>query len=129
MLNDFALVLIFAVLGILFIFGSLLAGSFLRPKNPNPVKSEIYECGEPSKGSGWINFNMRFYLIALIFVIFDVEAALMFPVAAVFKKWLLSGNGILALAEIGLFVLILAAGLLYVWVKKDLDWAKKVVSD
>ena len=126
MLQDFALVLIFAILGAVFIFGTLIAGRFLRPKAPNPVKSEIYECGEPVVGPAWISFNIRFYLIALIFVIFDVEAALIFPVAAVFKKWISSGNGVLALIEVVLFVVILAVGLVYVWVKRDLEWVKNV---
>ncbi|PIR16255.1 MAG: NADH-quinone oxidoreductase subunit A [Deltaproteobacteria bacterium CG11_big_fil_rev_8_21_14_0_20_49_13] len=126
MLQDFALVLTFAILGTVFIFGTLVAGRFLRPKNPNPVKSQIYECGEPVVGPAWVSFNIRFYLIALIFVIFDVETVLIFPVAAVFKKWIASGNGILALIEIGLFVLVLMIGLVYVWVKRDLDWVKNV---
>lgn len=126
MLSQFALVLTFAVVGVLFIFASLFAGSFIRPKNPNPVKAEAYECGEPAVGPGWINFNMRFYLIALIFVIFDVEAALMFPVAVVFKKWVGAGFGWLAFFEIGIFVAILFIGLIYVWAKKDLQWVKNV---
>lgn len=126
MLSDFLLVLIFALLGVAFIFGSLLAGRFFRPKNPNPVKSEVYECGEPAVGPAWVSFNIRFYLIALVFVIFDVEAALIFPVASVFKKWVTSGQGVTALVEIGLFVAVLFIGLVYVWVKRDLEWVKKI---
>ena len=125
MLSNFAFVLIFLLVGILFVFVTLLAGRFFRPRNPNTVKSETYECGEPAVGPAWINFNIRFYLIALIFVIFDVEAALIFPVAAVFKKWNLSGMGIIALVEVLLFVLILVVGLIYVWAKRDLEWVKK----
>lgn len=126
MLKDFALVLVFALLAAVFVFATLLAGKFLRPKNPNPVKSEIYECGEPTVGPAWISFNIRFYIIALIFVIFDVEAALIFPVAVVFKKWIAGGRGVIALVEIALFVVILFVGLVYVWAKKDLEWVKKV---
>jgi len=127
MLEDFALVLIFAVISAGFIFVSLFAGRFFRPSNYHPVKAEIYECGEPTKGPAWINFNIRFYIIALIFVIFDVEAALLFPVAAVFKKWVASGHGLVALLEVGIFVAILVMGLVYVWVKKDLEWVKSDV--
>ena len=124
MLENFALVLIFTVISAGFVFASLFAGRFFRPKNYNPVKAEIYECGEPSQGPAWVNFNIRFYVIALIFVIFDVEAALLFPVAAVFKKWVADGNGFFALFEVGLFVTILVMGLIYVWAKGDLEWVK-----
>jgi NADH-quinone oxidoreductase subunit A len=125
MLSNFALVLVFLLVGALFVFVTLLVGRFFRPRNPNPVKAETYECGEPAIGPAWINFNIRFYLIALIFVIFDVEAALIFPVAAVFKNWNASGMGIIALIEILLFVLILVIGLIYVWAKRDLEWVKR----
>lgn len=127
MLIDFAKVLVFLVVSALFIFITLIAGRFFRPTKPNPVKSESYECGEEPTGSGWINFNIRFYLIALIFVIFDVEVALAFPVATVFKKWITDGNGLIALIELGVFVLILFVGLVYVWAKKDLEWVKTVL--
>ncbi len=63
-------------------------GRLLRPSNPLAPKLETYECGEPPTGSAWINFNIRFYLVALIFVIFDVEVAFMYPVVAVFRDWL-----------------------------------------
>ncbi len=126
MLTQFALVLTFIILATLFVFGALFAGRFLRPKNPNPVKSEIYECGEKAVGPAWISFNIRFYLIALIFVIFDVEVALILPVAVVFKRWLANGYGLLALAEILAFILVLVVGLVYVWGKKDLEWIKNV---
>lgn len=124
MLSGFSLVLILAIVGAIFIFGALFAGRFLRPQNPNAVKSETYECGESAVGPGWINFNIRFYVVALIFVIFDVEAALMFPAIAVYKGWLGAGMGALALIEILIFVAILVAGLAYVWANKDLEWIK-----
>jgi len=123
--TQFALVLVFALISAAFVFGALFAGRFFRPTNPNQVKSQTYECGEPVVGSSWVSFNMRFYLIALIFVIFDVEAALLLPVAAAFKTWNLHGMGLIALVEVALFVLILAVALIYVWRKGDLDWVKK----
>jgi NADH-quinone oxidoreductase subunit A len=119
-------VLVFAVVSFIFVFGALFAGRFLRPKHPTMVKAETYECGEPVVGSGWINFNMRFCLIALIFVIFDVEVALLFPVLAVYKKWISLGSGGLALVEVGLFVFILFLGLVYAWSRGDLEWVKKI---
>lgn len=98
----------------------------LAPSNPHPAKLTTYECGEPPSGGAWINFNIRFYLIALVFVIFDVELAFVYPVVTVFKDWIARGQGVAALVEIGLFVGILAIGLVYVWVKGDLEWLKRL---
>ena len=122
----FANVLIFFALGVLFVAGMLALGSLLRPNNPEPLKLTTYECGEPPTGNAWVNFNIRFYLVALIFVVFDVEIAFIYPVAAVYKDWVNKGQGLFALAEIGLFLAILFVGLVYVWVKGDLEWLKKV---
>lgn len=126
MLFNFANVLIFLIVACGFVFVSLALGHLLRPKVPFPEKLATYECGELPTESAWVNFNMRFYLLALLFIIFDVEIAFMFPVGAVFKQWIRDGSGLLALAEIGVFVLILLLGLIYAWVKGDLEWAKKV---
>lgn len=126
MLIQFALIAILGIVAAGFVFVSLFAGRFFRPRNPNPVKASAYDCGEVAVGPAWINFNMRFYIIALIFVIFDVEVALMFPVAAVFREWIAKGLGVQAFVEIIVFVLILFAGLIYVWAKKDLRWIKKM---
>jgi NADH-quinone oxidoreductase subunit A len=79
------LALFFSV-GFLFLFVNLLVGRFLRPKLPNVEKLEVYECGEPAIGSSFIQFDLRFYVIALLFIIFDVEVALFFPWATVFGK-------------------------------------------
>ncbi len=122
----FATVLFFLMTGAVFVLAALIFGRFLRPQRKEPVKSEIYECGEPAVGSAWFNFNPRFYVVALIFVVFDVEIAFIFPVAVVFKKWMANGNGLLALIEIFLFIAILVVGLAYVWVRGDLDWLKQV---
>lgn len=123
---DFANVLVFLLLG-LGLSGLMLGlGRLVRPSNPLTPKLATYECGEPPTGSAWINFNIRFYLVALIFVIFDVELAFMYPVVAVFRDWLQSGRGLVALTEMLLFIGILAIGLAYVWVKRDLEWIKQV---
>ena len=84
MLFDFANVLVFTALGLGFVGVNLLIGKLLRPANPQTRKLSTYECGEPSTGSAWVNFNIRFYLVALVFIIFEVEIAFVFPVAAVF---------------------------------------------
>ena len=123
---QFASVLAFTLLGIALV--ALMTGLswLLRPHNPEPGKLATYECGEPPTGSAWINFNIRFYLVALIFVIFDVEIAFIYPVTVVFRDWVLKGNGLFALAEILVFLGVLFVGLVYVWVKHDLEWIKKV---
>src|SRR5512145_2111842 len=77
---------LFASVGIAFLFANLLVGRFLRPANPHPEKLEIYECGEPTIGSSFVQFDLRFYVVALLFIIFDVEVALFFPWATVFGK-------------------------------------------
>jgi NADH-quinone oxidoreductase subunit A len=81
-----AVVLLFLAVGVGFIFVHLLAGKLIRPNKPAPEKKTIYECGEPTIGSAWIQFDLRFYVVALLFVIFDVEVAFFFPWAEVFGK-------------------------------------------
>jgi len=108
-----------------FVFVALLAGRFFRPKvKHTPLKDMPYECGEEPVKGAWFNFNPRFFLIALVFVVFDIEIALVLPVAVVLREWVGAGNGVVALAEITLFVLILLAALLYVWLRGDLRWIK-----
>src|SRR3982750_4697504 len=125
----FANVLLFSATAVLFVFGSLLAGHFLRPHAPTREKSMIYEGGEKPIGQAWFNFNPRFYLIALVFVIFEVEIAFMYPVASVYKWFLDQGQGLLAFAEIFVFVAILTVGLAYVWAMGDLEWVKGLKQD
>ena len=126
MLFDFANVLVFTALGLGFVGVNLLIGRVLRPANPQARKLSTYECGEPSTGSAWVNFNIRFYLVALVFIIFEVEIAFIFPVAVVFRNLIESGEGLFAFIKIFVFIGILFLGLIYSWVKGDLDWIKKV---
>jgi NADH-quinone oxidoreductase subunit A len=77
---------LFVAFGFAFLFVNLVVGKFLRPKMPNPEKLEIYECGEPTIGSSFVQFDIRFYVVALLFIIFDVEVAFFFPWANVFGK-------------------------------------------
>ncbi len=101
----------------------------LAPQNPYDRKLTPYECGEPPTGRAWMNFNVRFYVIALIFVVFEVEIAFVYPIAAVYLDWVRSGRRLYALSEILIFLLILFVGLVYVWVKHDLEWIKKVPAE
>ena len=122
----FGNVLVFTLLGLGLGAFHMILGSLLRPHNPETKKLTTYECGELPTGSAWINFNIRFYLVALVFVIFDIEVAFVYPVAVAFRDFVLAGNGLFALAEILLFLGILSVGLVYVWVKRDLEWIKRV---
>ncbi len=123
---QFANVLVFFALAFLLCGIMFGLGLLLRPHNPHPAKLTTYECGEPPSGPAWINFNIRFYLIALVFVIFDVELAFIYPVVTVFRDFVARGQGALALVEMFLFIGILALGLVYVWVKGDLEWLKRL---
>src|SRR6476620_2758727 len=78
------LMLVFVAVGVGFLLTNLLLGKLFRPARPGVEKGEIYECGEPPVGSSWIQFDLRFYVVALLFVIFDVEMAFFFPWAVVF---------------------------------------------
>ncbi|MFV1966968.1 MAG: NADH-quinone oxidoreductase subunit A [Pirellulaceae bacterium] len=77
---------LFAGVGLLFVFAALLVGRFARPANPFPEKQETYECGEPAIGTSFVQFDLRFYVVALLFIVFDVEVAFFFPWATVFGK-------------------------------------------
>ncbi|MEE8450050.1 MAG: NADH-quinone oxidoreductase subunit A [Thermodesulfobacteriota bacterium] len=119
MLLDFGFVLIFLVLAALFIGFSLALSWFLRPKAANPEKLSTYECGERLIGPSWVQFNVRFYIIALVFIVFDVEVVLLYPWAVVFKSL-----GLLAFVEMMIFVAVLLVALIYVWKGGYLEWVK-----
>lgn len=127
---QFAAVLAFALAAILLPFGLLAAFALLRPSFPSEDKSLIYECGEKPIGRAWFNFNPRFYLVALVFVIFEVDLALTFPVAVVYRDWVAAGPQFawVAFGELFLFVLILMVGLVWVWAHGDLEWVKKLAT-
>ncbi len=77
---------LFAGVGVIFLFVNLLVGRLVRPSDPHEEKLEVYECGEPTVGSSFVQFDLRFYVVALLFIIFDVEVAFFFPWAVVFGK-------------------------------------------
>ena len=107
MLMAYASVAAFFLVAGGFIFASLLVGKLIRPNNMYAEKENTYECGEAPVGPAWFNFNPRFYIIALIFIVFDVEIAFVYPVARVFRRWVAQGNGWFAFTEIFLFVAVL----------------------
>jgi NADH-quinone oxidoreductase subunit A len=126
---QFANVLVFLFVGMAFVGVCLLIGRLLRPYFPNAIKNTTYECGEKPIGSAWVNYNARFFLVALIFLVFEVEIVFVFPVATVFKNWIANQQGMLALVEILVFVLILFVGLIYAWAKGDLNWIKPTAEE
>jgi len=119
----FAIVAIFTAVAALFVVANLLLSRLLRPKSgKEPAKLAIYECGEPTVGQAWFRFDIRFYTVALMFVVFDVEVALLFPWGAIYRDLVEQGLGGLAFVEAGAFILILMVGLAYVWARGDIEW-------
>ena len=120
---NYTIILLFLLFGIF--FGNLALGiaKLVRPNKPGGEKGVTYECGELPSGSSWVRFNIRFYLIALFFIVFDVEVIFLYPWAVVFKP-LKDVAGSLVFTEMALFIGILSVGLAYVWAKGDLDWVK-----
>jgi len=120
---DYLTVLVFAAVGLVFVFANLIIASVIRPKRDTDVGLEIYECGEDTIGSAWFQFDIRYYTVALVYVVFAVEIAFLFPWALVLEEALTTTSiGLFALVEGVLFITILFLGLAYVWVKGDLDW-------
>jgi NADH-quinone oxidoreductase subunit A len=125
---QFGAVLAFAAIGFVVPFATLALFRLIRPEFPEADKAMIYECGEKPIGKAWFNFNPRFYLVALVFVIFEVDIALTFPVVAVYREWVKTSpqTAWVAFWELILFIGILLVGLVWVWVHGDLEWMKKL---
>lgn len=127
-LTEFGKVFIILLTGILLVSGTILLSGFLAPNKPNPTKLSSYECGEEPTGNAWIQVNTRFYVIALVFLLFEVEMIFIFPWSTVFgqKELILADPawGWLTLIEMFIFVGVLLLGLVYVWMRKDLNWIK-----
>ncbi len=119
MYRDFGTIFLFVIIGTVLLTVALLLAKLLAPAHPSKNKLSTYECGEEAEGSAWVTFNIRYYVIALIFIIFDVEVLFLFPWAVVYKDL-----GWLAFIEMAIFLMILIIGLIYVWRKQDLDWVK-----
>lgn len=119
MLTEYSVVLVFLIVGVLFVAAGIITAALIRPSRPNPRKNSTYESGEEPIGTPWIQFNNRFYIIALAFIIFDVELVMLFPWAVVFKE-----IGWYSFWGMIVFAFILALGLAYDWAKGLLDWEK-----
>ena len=123
---EFGTILVFAVIAVGFSLGGIAASRAVGPKWPNAEKASIYECGERPVGVAWFNFNPRFYLVALVFLIFEVDIALTFPVVAVYRRWTEASPGLawVAFFELLVFTAILVVGLVWAWAHGDLEWVK-----
>ena len=110
----------FLLIGVAFVLVNLFISRFIRPTDPSVEKLLPYECGEESSGTGFVRFNPRFYIIGLVFLIFDIETVFVFPWAVILK-----GAGAFVLVEMAVFLAILVAGLAYAWGKGDLEWIKQ----
>lgn len=123
MLTEFGKIFIFMLLAAIFVVVAILFSKFIRPARPTKEKSMTYECGEDPLGSPWIKFNIRFYVVALIFLIFDVEVVLLFPWALAYKEFGLPG-----FITGAIFLLVLGLGMAYEWRKGDLEWARPLMT-
>jgi NADH:ubiquinone oxidoreductase subunit 3 (subunit A) len=112
-------ILVFLVVVVGFLAVNLVVWWAIRPYRFSEEKLTTYECGENPQGSAWVQFNIRFYVFALIFIVFDVEAVFLLPWAVVFRQL-----GMLAFVEGLVFIGILAVALVYVWRKGDLEWVR-----
>ncbi len=138
-----ATLLVFIAVGIVFLAANLVLGWFVRPDRPSPEKAEVYECGESPIGPAWVQFDLRFYVVALLFVIFDVEIAFFFPWAVVFgtatrtaeaaPPGSATATGASAFAqfaflELLVFFGILLVGFAYLWKRGDLEWVRSLAA-
>jgi len=117
---DLAYVAILVSFGLAALVVAILlgAGMLLRPRRPSAVKGEAFECGNPPSGPAWGRFSVKFYLTAILFIVFDVEVVFLYPWAVTFRPL-----GLFGFVEMAIFVLVLAVGFVYVWRKGALDWA------
>src|SRR5687768_13012196 len=128
---------IFTAFGAAFVLVNLAMGALARPHIPNPEKAAAYECGEPSIGSSWVQFDLRFYIIALVYLIFDVEVALFYPWAVAYGKAaeLGAATGLdpfyirqVALVDMLFFFGVLVVGFAYLWRFGYLDWVRSAAT-
>ncbi|MCK4659680.1 MAG: NADH-quinone oxidoreductase subunit A [Phycisphaerae bacterium] len=120
-------------LGFALCFGALFLGWLIRPRRHNMEKDAIYECGEPTIGSSWVQFDLRFYVVALVFIVFDVEIALFWPWAVVYGGAGVDAADLLSVKTLALFDMlfffgVIVVGFLYLWRFGYLDWVRSTVS-
>jgi NADH-quinone oxidoreductase subunit A len=126
---------IFVAFGAVFVLVNLVAGAVARPRVPNPEKAAVYECGEPTIGSSWVQFDLRFYIVALVYLIFDVEVALFYPWAVAYGSAANGSSGAdafalrqTALVDMLFFFGVLLVGFAYLWRFGYLDWVRSAAT-
>jgi NADH-quinone oxidoreductase subunit A len=128
-------IIVFVAFGAVFLLTNLFVGKLVRPNKPSAEKGEVYECGEKPVGTAWVQFDLRFYVVALLFVIFDVEIAFFFPWAVVFGTAARDGQAgdaasllfaHFAFLEFLAFFGVLLIGFAYLWRRGDLEWVRSL---
>ncbi len=119
MLTEFGKLFAFILTAILFVLIAVFAAKLIRPARPTKEKLTTYECGENPQGTPWVKFNIRFYVVALIFLIFDVEVVMLIPWALVYQD-----SGMVGFLVGAIFLILLGLGMVYEWRKGDLEWAR-----
>jgi NADH-quinone oxidoreductase subunit A len=117
LLDQFTFIGVFLVVSLVIGIAPIAIAFFLRPKKPNPRKAETYECGLQPYGDAWVQFKVQYYVFALAFLVFAVEAAFLLPWALAYQAL-----GLYAVMEVIMFILILLVALAYVWRKGALEW-------
>ena len=122
MLSDYLPVVLLGILAVIFGVGSMVASSLLRPSHPNAVKLSAYECGnDPVRLPRGERFSVKFYVVAMLFIIFDIETIFLFPWAVSFRRL-----GMFGLVEMGVFIGLVFVAYVYVWRKGGFDWTQGV---
>jgi NADH:ubiquinone oxidoreductase subunit 3 (subunit A) len=116
-LSDWQFIAIFVALSPIFPAAPIILNRLLGPQKPNPIKQQSYECGIETVGDTWVQFKVQYYIYALVFVVFDVEAVFLFPIAAAYDQL-----GLFAIGATALFIFLLADGLVYAWNRGVLEW-------
>ena len=128
---------LFTAFGVIFVLFNLVLGAVARPNVPNPEKAAVYECGEPSIGSSWVQFDLRFYIVALVYLIFDVEVALFYPWAVAYGSAGVLAESLgmtafavrqVAIVDMLFFFGVLLVGFAYLWRFGYLDWVRSAAT-
>lgn len=117
MQSEWQFIVLFVLLAPIFPAVPIIINRLLGPQKPNPIKQQTYECGVETVGDAWVQFKVQYYIYALVFVIFDIEAVFLFPIAAAYDSL-----GLFAIGAAILFIILLADGLLYAWGRGVLEW-------
>ncbi|MBW2184972.1 MAG: NADH-quinone oxidoreductase subunit A [Deltaproteobacteria bacterium] len=117
MLESYLPILVLIAFALMFALGSVIFSFLVGPKKPSAVKLAPYECGMPLIGTARERFSVKFYIVAVLFILFDIETVFLYPWAVVFKKL-----GMFGFVEMGVFIVILLVGYVYVWKKGALEW-------